>query len=117
MKTRSGIVAAGAIVGFLGAVGIYFEPDEPYKHFIVAAGTLSGVILALLIGTVVDAATQLLPTLLAGAGFGLLQSAAIFLAKGGWHSADAPFVVPTGIVSGLILAPIIRVLCGRKARS
>ncbi len=108
--TRPGIVVAGAVVGFLGAVGIYFEPDEPYKHFIVAAGTLSGVVIALLIAAVIDAATPLLPTLLAGAGLGLLDSAALFLAKGGWFSADAPYVIPTGIVSGLILAPIIRVL-------
>ncbi len=113
MKAKFGIVAAGAIVGFLGAVGIYFEPDEPFKHFIVAAGTLSGVVLALLIAAAIDAATPLLPTLLAGAGFGLLHSAAIFLAKGGWLSADAPYVVPTGIVCGLILAPIIRALFRR----
>ncbi len=110
MKAKFRIVTAGAIVGFLGAVGIYFEPDEPYKHFIVAAGTLSGVVIALLIAAVISAATPLLPTLLAGAGLGLLDSAAIFLAKGGWHSADAPYVVPTLIVSGLILAPIIRAL-------
>lgn len=113
MKTRPGIVIAGAIVGFVGAVGIYFEPDEPYKHFIVVAGTLSGVVLALLIGAVVDGTTPLLRTLLAGAGLGLLQAATIYLAKGGWLSADAPYVVPTGIVSGLILAPIIRVLLRR----
>ncbi len=108
MKINPAIVTAGAIVGFIGAVGIYFDPEEPYKHFIVAAGTISGVVLALLIATAVDATTGLLPTLLAGAGFGLLCSAAVFLAKGGWLSADAPYVVPTSIVSGLILAPIIR---------
>ena len=110
MKIRLAIVVAGALVGFLGAVGIYFDPDEPYKHFIVAAGTLSGVVLALLIAAAVDAATPLLPTLLAGAGFGLLYSATTYLAKGGWLSADAPYIVPTGIVSGLVLAPIIRAL-------
>ena len=110
MKVRLGIVAAGALVGFLGAVGIYFDPQEPYKHFIVAAGTLSGVVIALLIAAAVDAATPLLPTLLAGAGLGLLFSAPIYLAKGGWVSADAPYVVPTGIVSGLILAPLIRAI-------
>ncbi len=110
MKTKPGIVAAGAIVGFLGAVGIYFDPEEPYKHFVVAAGTLSGVVIALLIAAAVDAATPLLPTLLAGAGLGLLFSAPIYLAKGGWVSADAPYVVPTGIVSGLILAPLIRAI-------
>ena len=110
MKTKLGIVAAGAVVGFLGAVGIYFDPDEPYKDFIVVAGTLSGVVIALLIAAAVDAATPLLPTFLFGAGLGLLYSTPVFLAKGGWLSADAPFVVPTGIVSGLILAPIIRAL-------
>ena len=104
------IALAGAIVGFLGAVGIYFDPEEPYKHFIVAAGTLSGVVLALLISAVIDASTPLLPTLLAGAGVGLLHSASIFLAKGGWISWDAPFVIPTGILSGLILAPLVRAL-------
>ncbi len=110
MNTKLRIAVAGAIVGFLGAVGIYFAPDEPYKHFIVAAGTLSGVVLALLITVAVDARTPLLRTLLAGAGLGLLQSASLFLAKGGWLTWDAPFVIPTGIVSGLILAPLIRVL-------
>ena len=110
MNRKLGIVGAGAAVGFLGVVGIYFDPDEPYKHFIVAAGTLGGVVLALLITTVVDARTPLLITLGAGAGLGLLQSATIYLAKGGWLSSDAPYVVPTCIVSGLILAPIIRAL-------
>ena len=104
------IAGAGAIVGFLGAVGIYYAPEEPHKHFIVAAGTLSGVILALLITAAVDGRTPLPRTLLAGAGFGLLQSTTIFLAKGGWLSLDAPFVIPTGVVSGLILAPLIRAL-------
>ncbi len=110
MKRTLRIAGAGAIVGFLGAVGIYYAPEEPYKHFIVAAGTLSGVVLALLITAAVDATTPLLPTLLAGAGLGLLHSATIFLAKGGWISWNAPFVIPTGIVSGLILAPLIRAL-------
>ena len=110
MNTKLRIAVAGAIVGFLGAVGIYFEPAEPYRHFIVAAGTLSGVVLALLITVAVDATTPLLRTLLAGAILGLLHSATLFLAKGGWMSWDAPFVVPTGVVSGLILAPLIRAL-------
>ena len=113
MKTGLGIVVAGALVGFLGAAGIYFDPEEPYKHFVVAAGTLGGVVIAMLIAAAVDAATPLLPTLLAGAGLGLLLSAMTYLAKGGWLSADAPYVVPPGIVSGLVLAPIIRALLRR----
>ena len=80
VNTKLRIAVAGAIVGFLGAVGIYFAPEEPYKHFVVAAGTLSGVVLALLITAAVDAKTPLLSTLLAGAGLGLLNSATIFSA-------------------------------------
>lgn len=110
MKAWFGIVLAGAGFGFVGAAGIYFDPAEPYKHFIVAAGTLGGVVLAILISTAVRATTPLLPAMLAGAGFGLLQSATIYLAKGGWVSGDAPYVVPTLIITGVILAPIIRAL-------
>ena len=32
------VAVAGAVVGCLGAVGIYWAPDEPYKHWIVGAG-------------------------------------------------------------------------------
>ena len=47
------VAAVGAALGFLGAVGIYFAPEEPYPGYITVAGTLSGVIIALLITTVV----------------------------------------------------------------
>ena len=47
------VAGVGAILGFLGAVGIYFEPEEPYPGYITLAGTLSGVTIAMLITTVV----------------------------------------------------------------
>ncbi len=108
MNTKLKIAVAGAVVGFIGAVGIYYAPEEPYKDFILVAGTLSGIVLALLITVFVNAKTSLSSTLLLGAGLGLLNSSTIFLAKGGWISWDAPFVIPTSIISGLVLAPLIR---------
>ena len=54
MDDRLKIAFAGAAVGFLGAVGIVFEPAEPYKGFIVVAGTLGGAVMALLISVVVS---------------------------------------------------------------
>ena len=104
------VVAAGSGLGFLGAVGIYFDPAEPYPGFITAAGTLSGATIALLITTVVTRSSSLLQCLGWGALFGLLASATVFLAKGGWTSWDAPFVVPTCIVTGAILGPIVKFL-------
>jgi len=107
------VAGVGATLGFLGAVGIYFAPEEPYPGYITLAGTLSGVTLALLITTVVTRESSLGESLGWGAAMGLLTSATVFLAKGGWTSWDAPFVVPTGIVTGIILGLTIRWLCRR----
>ena len=102
------IIGIGAVLGFLGAVGIYFEPVEPYPGYITLAGTLSGAMIALLISTVVTGTSSLVKSLGWGAAMGLLAAATVFLAKGGWSSGDAPFVVPTGVVTGLILGAAIR---------
>ncbi len=109
------IAAAGSGLGFLGAVGIYFEPSEPYPGYITAAGTLSGATIALLISTVVTRTSSLLQCLGWGALFGLLDSATVFMAKGGWTSWDAPFVVPTGIVTGAILGVMVKFVRRRAA--
>ena len=107
------VAGIGAALGFLGAVGIYFEPEEPYPGFITLAGTLSGVTIALLISTVVKRGSTIGQSVGWGAAMGLMASAPVFLAKGAWTSWDAPFVVPTGIVTGAILGPAIRWLCRR----
>ncbi len=108
MNDKLKIAAAGAALGFLGAIGIYFEPEEPYRGYITLAGTLSGITIALLITTVVTGTTSLLRSICWGAILGLLATVPVFLAKGGWTSWDAPFVVPTGVVTGIILGPIAR---------
>ena len=105
------VAGLGAILGLLGAVGIYFAPEEPYPGFITVAGTLGGITIALLITSVVTRDSSLAHCFAWGAAMGLLASAAVFLAKGAWTSWDAPFVVPTGIVTGLVLGPLIRWLC------
>jgi hypothetical protein len=107
------VVGVGAVFGFLGAVGIYFEPQEPYPGFITAGGTLMGITIALLITAGITRRSSIIRCLVWGACMGLLASASGFLAKGGWSSWDAPFLVPTGIVTGLILGPVISRFCLR----
>ncbi len=107
------VAGIGAALGFLGAVGIYFAPEEPYPGYITLAGALFGVTLALLITAVVTRDSSLGQCIGWGAAMGLLASATVFLAKGAWTSWDAPFVVPTGIVTGVILGPAIRWLSRR----
>lgn len=107
------VAGAGAVLGLLGAVGTYFVPEEPYPRYISLAGTCSGATIALLISTVVTRKSSLGKCLGWGATMGLLVSATVFLAKGGWTRWDAPFVVPTGVLTGAILGPAIRWFCRR----
>ncbi len=53
------VVDVGATLGFLGAVGIYFAPEEPYPGYITLAGTLNGVTVALLITVVIRSSSSL----------------------------------------------------------
>ena len=110
MFRKLGTVSIGALIGFLGAVGIYFDPQEPYPGFITVAGTLSGITLALLIAGLVKSDTSLPRSLVVGALLGLLYSSTVFLAKGGWSTWDAPYVVPTLVITGLILGTVARKL-------
>ena len=66
MNDKLNIAAAGAALGFLGAVGIYFEPEEPYPGYITVAGTLSGITIAILITTMVTGRTTLLRSIVWG---------------------------------------------------
>ena len=104
----SRIIIAGAILGFLETFSIWFVPEEPYPSFIVAAGVLNGALLALLIASTLGANCSIAKSLFVGALFGLLMATVVYLAKGGWVSNDAPFVVPSGVVTGLLLGPIVR---------
>lgn len=74
----------------------------------MAAGTLNGVITALLISAFVDDGASWRRALTVGGVSGLALAAIVFLAKGGWASWDAPYVLPAGLVVGLILGPIVR---------
>ena len=94
------VLLIGALIGALDGIGIFFAPGEPYKVEILLAAILKGVLVSLI--TALSLAGR--RSWLRGAGFGLLYGVAfglvIFLAKGGFKSMDAPYVVPSGIVMG-----------------
>lgn len=102
------VALAGAVVGCLGAVGIYWAPDEPYKHWIVAAGMLNGIVASLLMTVFIQGRSSMGAALVAGALCGVALATVVFLAKGGWSSWDAPYVVLTGLVEGLVLGVVVR---------
>ena len=107
-ELRIKIALAGAIVGFLETIGILWDPAEPYPWFIIAAGVLNGALVALLIVSFLKPGCRVAKALLVGGVVGFLMAMVAFLAKGGWVSMDAPYVVPSGIVTGVILGAVVR---------
>ena len=101
------VLLIGAIIGALDGVGIFFAPGEPYKVEIFFAAILKGILVSLIIGLSLARRRSWLR----GAGFGLLYGCGIalvvFLAKGGFRSMGAPYVVPSGIVMGALTGILV----------
>ena len=96
-------ITIGAVFGALDGAGIFFEPREPYKWQIFFAATLKGILVALLTGFSLAPATRWWSAMALGALYGLAFSLVIYLAKGGPKSGDAPYVVPSGVVTGALI--------------
>jgi len=96
------VLVIGGVIGALDGVGIFFARGEPFKTEILFAAILKGILVSLLIGLSLtnDSAWW------RGAGYGLLYGFAfalvIFLAKGGFKSMSAPYVVPSGAILGVV---------------
>jgi hypothetical protein len=101
------VVGIGAVFGALDGVGIFFEPKEPYKWQILFAATFKGVLVALLTGFSLAATTRWWSAMVTGALYGLAFSLVIYLAKGGPKSGDAPYVIPSGIMTGGLICLFI----------
>ena len=101
------VVVIGTVLGALDGVGIFFEPKEPYKWQILFAATLKGVLVALLTGFSVAATTRWWSAMVTGALYGLAFSLVIYLAKGGPQAGDAPYVIPSGIITGGLIGLFI----------
>jgi len=101
------VVLIGAVFGALDGVGIFFEPKEPYKWQIFCAATLKGVLVALLTGFSLGPATRWWSAIATGSLYGLVFSLVVYLAKGGPKSGDAPYVVPSGIITGALIGLFI----------
>ena len=108
MNVTVRITIIGAVIGFLETFSIWFVPEEPYANFVVAAGTLKGGLVSLLIARWVDGSSSIGKALGTGASVGLLMALVVYLAKGGWVSSDAPFVLPSGAVSGILIGAGVR---------
>lgn len=80
----------------------FFAPGEPFKTQIFFAAILKGILVSILTGLSLTSRSAWWQ----GAGYGLLYgfsfALVIFLAKGGFKSMDAPYVVPSGAILGVV---------------
>jgi hypothetical protein len=101
------VLLIGFLIGAFDGVGIFFAPGEPYKWEILFAAILKGMLVSLITGLSLNNRGSWMR----GAGYGMLYGFAfalvVFLAKGGFRSMDAPLVVPSGIVMGLLTGVLV----------
>ena len=103
------VILIGVVLGALDGVGIFFEPKEPYKWQILCGATLKSVLVALLTGFSLAATTRWWFAMGTGALYGFAFSLVVYLAKGGPKSGDAPYVIPSGIVTGGLIGLFIMI--------
>jgi hypothetical protein len=96
------VILIGGVAGFLDGVGIFFEPKEPYKIEILFAAILKGILVSVVTGLSLTARSTWWQASGFGVLYGFLFALVIFLAKGAFKSKDAPYVVPSGVVLGLL---------------
>jgi tetrahydromethanopterin S-methyltransferase subunit E len=97
----------GVVFGALEGVSIFFEPREPYKWQILCAATLKGLLVGLLTGFSVATTTRWWSAMAIGALYGLGFSLVVYLSKGAPTSGDAPYVIPSGIITGALIGLLI----------
>lgn len=113
MRTVS-VIVIGLLIGAIDGVGIFFVPEESYPVEIFIGATLKGILVAFLVANVLRQRGGWLKALSVGALYGVLFAIVIFLAKGGWQSGDAPFVVPFGALMGGIIGLLVNRFAFRK---
>src|SRR5690242_6724690 len=94
------VLLAGGAIGLLTGAGIFFEPREPYKLEIMIASTIRSILVAILIGFSLTPGSRWYSGVLWGFLYGFATGLVVFLAKGGFKSKEAPYVVPGAAVAG-----------------
>ncbi len=106
--TMSLVIGIGALMGLFGASGIYFDPRTPGKRFIVMAGILRGILVAMLTGLSMSPDSNWVDGSGLGLIYGILFGVMICLSKGTAAWQHVQYIVPasavTGALSGILIA-------------
>jgi tetrahydromethanopterin S-methyltransferase subunit E len=101
------VLIIGGVIGALDGVGIFFAREEAFKIEIFVAAILKGILVALLTGLSLTSSSAWWQGALCGLLYGFAFALVIFLAKGGFKSMDAPYVVPSGAILGIVMGLLL----------
>lgn len=101
------VILIGVVLGALDGVGIFLNQRSHTNGRSSARPHKKGVMVALLTGFSLAPTTRWWSAMAIGALYGLLFGLVIYLAKGGPTSGDAPYVIPSGIITGALIGLLI----------
>jgi hypothetical protein len=94
------VLLIGSLIGAFDGFGIFFARGELYKVEIFLAAILKGILVSVTTAHSISGQGSWVRALGLGSLYGVAFALVIFLAKGGFKSMDAPYVVPSGLVMG-----------------
>ena len=101
------IGAIGAVLGLFSTLGIYFDRRTQGKWYIVAAGTIRGLLVALLVGSTSAVSGDWLRGLALGAVYGAVIALMIVLSHGKGGRQHAGYIFPPSIISGALIGVLV----------
>jgi hypothetical protein len=101
------VIGIGAFCGLIGESGISFDPRIPGKRFIIAAGTLRGMLVALLAGLSMTRHSGWLVGVGFGALYGALFGVMICLSKGALAWQHANRIISTSAITGALSGALV----------
>jgi hypothetical protein len=100
------VIAIGAILGLVSTLGIFFDRRTDGKSYIVAAGTIRGVLVALLVASSPVDWGWLREAGL-GAFYGAVVALMVVLSQGRSARQHAVYILPPSIISGALIGALI----------
>jgi hypothetical protein len=104
------VLVIGAVCGFVSTVGIYFVPSETGKPFILAAGTLRGAVVALLVALTAGTTGTWVGLMGWGALYGAVLGSIIGLSHGQSAPRHVLYIAPPSAAAGLLSGVLTKLL-------
>lgn len=101
------IIAIGAILGVVSTLGIYFDRHTDGKPYVVAAGAIRGILVALLVASTPGVSGLRLRASVLGGIYGAVVALMIVLSHGRSARQHARYIFPPSIISGALIGVLI----------